>query len=159
MIRRPPRSTLFPYTTLFRSDVDGVLGQLRSLRHDRAGPLRDAAQLNDALGQEVDVLERGVMQLVEQLVERDELGTFHVPVGLLRLQLEVDRVRQSLVQEVDHLTASRFRDVVERRVRGAGHSRTTSLVEVWGAPSVGSPRVPPQAGGRPRATPRLSPDA
>src|SRR5256885_14069302 len=24
MIRRPPRSTLFPYTTLFRSDLDGV---------------------------------------------------------------------------------------------------------------------------------------
>src|SRR2546430_3548444 len=24
MIRRPPRSTLFPYTTLFRSNVDGV---------------------------------------------------------------------------------------------------------------------------------------
>src|SRR2546430_4322663 len=24
MIRRPPRSTLFPYTTLFRSHVDGV---------------------------------------------------------------------------------------------------------------------------------------
>src|SRR2546422_1967697 len=23
MIRRPPRSTLFPYTTLFRSDLDG----------------------------------------------------------------------------------------------------------------------------------------
>src|SRR2546422_9241394 len=27
MIRRPPRSTLFPYTTLFRS-VDGLLGDL-----------------------------------------------------------------------------------------------------------------------------------
>src|SRR5256885_5028471 len=25
MIRRPPRSTLFPYTTLFRSDLRGVL--------------------------------------------------------------------------------------------------------------------------------------
>ena len=24
MIRRPPRSTLFPYTTLFRSDVDSA---------------------------------------------------------------------------------------------------------------------------------------
>src|SRR3712207_8423386 len=24
MIRRPPRSTLFPYTTLFRSDVSGL---------------------------------------------------------------------------------------------------------------------------------------
>src|SRR5688572_31816972 len=37
MIRRPPRSTLFPYTTLFRS-VEVVLGrQLRPLRRgDRA---------------------------------------------------------------------------------------------------------------------------
>src|SRR5256885_12427385 len=26
MIRRPPRSTLFPYTTLFRSQVDGIDG-------------------------------------------------------------------------------------------------------------------------------------
>src|SRR5258708_18976214 len=26
MIRRPPRSTLFPYTTLFRSAVGGALG-------------------------------------------------------------------------------------------------------------------------------------
>src|SRR3712207_7248442 len=26
MIRRPPRSTLFPYTTLFRSSKDGTVG-------------------------------------------------------------------------------------------------------------------------------------
>src|SRR2546426_7172722 len=26
MIRRPPRSTLFPYTTLFRSVIGGVIG-------------------------------------------------------------------------------------------------------------------------------------
>src|SRR2546428_9456241 len=33
MIRRPPRSTLFPYTTLFRStpDVGRVVGQLTQL--------------------------------------------------------------------------------------------------------------------------------
>src|SRR5258707_2400322 len=40
MIRRPPRSTLFPYTTLFRSGagVGGVLGSLaRILRRDRPG--------------------------------------------------------------------------------------------------------------------------
>src|SRR3712207_7058930 len=29
MIRRPPRSTLFPYTTLFRSGFSGVLKGLR----------------------------------------------------------------------------------------------------------------------------------
>src|SRR2546428_7164168 len=27
MIRRPPRSTLFPYTTLFRSDAEGLVNQ------------------------------------------------------------------------------------------------------------------------------------
>src|SRR5690348_18251722 len=35
MIRRPPRSTLFPYTTLFRSDVvDAVLGLAGVETHD-----------------------------------------------------------------------------------------------------------------------------
>src|SRR2546430_7098315 len=37
MIRRPPRSTLFPYTTLFRSDDD--LGQDRDVER-RAGVAR-----------------------------------------------------------------------------------------------------------------------
>src|SRR3712207_8374316 len=32
MIRRPPRSTLFPYTTLFRSDVDGKEDRITSWR-------------------------------------------------------------------------------------------------------------------------------
>src|SRR2546427_9279069 len=38
MIRRPPRSTLFPYTTLFRSDedLDLVLEPLWEQRPDRA---------------------------------------------------------------------------------------------------------------------------
>src|SRR3712207_8477353 len=31
MIRRPPRSTLFPYTTLFRSGVTGHVGELHDL--------------------------------------------------------------------------------------------------------------------------------
>src|SRR5690625_7059742 len=40
MIRRPPRSTLFPYTTLFRSallldEVPGVVGGLGLDHHDR----------------------------------------------------------------------------------------------------------------------------
>src|SRR3712207_9126669 len=38
MIRRPPRSTLFPYTTLFRSQGDDVgLGQQLAQRRDGAG--------------------------------------------------------------------------------------------------------------------------
>src|SRR5256885_4100579 len=44
MIRRPPRSTLFPYTTLFRSDAigavwkRGVPGVLDRVAGDVAGP-------------------------------------------------------------------------------------------------------------------------
>src|SRR5438132_10633229 len=30
MIRRPPRSTLFPYTTLFRSDSSAIVAAMRS---------------------------------------------------------------------------------------------------------------------------------
>src|SRR3712207_9016345 len=37
MIRRPPRSTLFPYTTLFRSDL-GALGLDAARRHDQPRP-------------------------------------------------------------------------------------------------------------------------
>src|SRR3712207_8866830 len=37
MIRRPPRSTLFPYTTLFRSHRTATLGAAQS-REDRGGP-------------------------------------------------------------------------------------------------------------------------
>src|SRR5260370_5823977 len=38
MIRRPPRSTLFPYTTLFRSRLPGGPGQSRA-HPAAAGPL------------------------------------------------------------------------------------------------------------------------
>src|SRR5258706_6238727 len=46
MIRRPPRSTLFPYTTLFRSRVDrevgGIRGVDRRVEHDLAAAARTA---------------------------------------------------------------------------------------------------------------------
>src|SRR5690625_5774708 len=61
MIRRPPRSTLFPYTTLFRSEADGPRAGLRALSaldpdvprydavaaylHERDGNLTKSARL------------------------------------------------------------------------------------------------------------------
>src|SRR5688572_31656020 len=50
MIRRPPRSTLFPYTTLFRSLLHG--------RRCHPLHLRDAAHRVDHRGVVVDELER-----------------------------------------------------------------------------------------------------
>src|SRR5258708_30706680 len=48
MIRRPPRSTLFPYTTLFRSHVPehAVPASCRASSH-RAGPRREGLRGQD----------------------------------------------------------------------------------------------------------------
>src|SRR3712207_7320119 len=42
MIRRPPRSTLFPYTTLFRSEMDvALLERVTTVGWADAGPVAD----------------------------------------------------------------------------------------------------------------------
>src|SRR5260370_24741418 len=43
MIRRPPRSTLFPYTTLFRSKITHFLGDFRPCR--RRGCQKEVLEL------------------------------------------------------------------------------------------------------------------
>src|SRR5688572_31524992 len=66
MIRRPPRSTLFPYTTLFRSQRVG-----RALRRRREA--RDAAAARVGLA---DGVEDGVV-LVERLVLEEHRSEEH----------------------------------------------------------------------------------
>src|SRR3712207_8450832 len=74
MIRRPPRSTLFPYTTLFRSGEapdadgrDGLVAQVEDRRPDRSDPGSDvgvgqavaaAAGLGQVLAQRLLGVER-----------------------------------------------------------------------------------------------------
>src|SRR3712207_8715123 len=64
MIRRPPRSTLFPYTTLFRSQVDhleraallrrGLRGLQRRLHHRPVGQHGDVVAAAHHPGREQD---------------------------------------------------------------------------------------------------------
>src|SRR5438309_6192762 len=56
MIRRPPRSTLFPYTTLFRSDLHAFFG-LDCL----VQTLRPASALEHSAGELVDDLHLAVL--------------------------------------------------------------------------------------------------
>src|SRR3712207_9052524 len=68
MIRRPPRSTLFPYTTLFRSNADGSLFDLEA-----AG---GALLLSDAVGgQIVRVTPGGEITELADLSERHPVPT------------------------------------------------------------------------------------
>src|SRR5437588_3684145 len=87
MIRRPPRATLFPYTTLFRSFVE-ERRELRGLRRDVAGGRGHPGQLQDS-GRHDLVAERSEEHTSELqshsdlvcrlLLEKKNLGvTFHV---------------------------------------------------------------------------------
>src|SRR3712207_8390496 len=79
MIRRPPRSTLFPYTTLFRSHLGAdLLHELGPLDLRLANPL--LADLPPSLVQVLQLL-RGVV-LVQPLGHLDHLhDRLHEPLG------------------------------------------------------------------------------
>src|SRR3712207_8422901 len=65
MIRRPPRSTLCPYTTLFRSDVatDG-----------RVGAVEDGPRPQLRLGRLEGPLHRGQVTVAQHRLERVQVG-------------------------------------------------------------------------------------
>src|SRR3546814_11090942 len=75
MIRRPPRSTrtdtLFPYTTLFRSDGDGELGVLGA---DRAVDVADHGTASGAAVTEVPRERVGIGRYRRRAVERHRLA-------------------------------------------------------------------------------------
>src|SRR5256885_10544972 len=64
MIRRPPRSTLFPYTTLFRSLENRAPGQLSKLSLDRSSR---AVRERAARGEEQRLRLRIVLSLSQQI--------------------------------------------------------------------------------------------
>src|SRR2546422_5486574 len=65
MIRRPPRSTLFPYTTLFRSREAELPGHLqRALRHERVEGETEETQ---SLGRVVERSEEHTSELQSRL--------------------------------------------------------------------------------------------
>ena len=57
MIRRPPRSTLFPYTTLFRSEYAAALqiGEIDKAEHDKK-----VTQLNARYGRRRAMMEQKI---------------------------------------------------------------------------------------------------
>src|SRR3712207_8820145 len=79
MIRRPPRSTLFPYTTLFRSLADRAVERGGRARTGRTGDEQAAVGLRVAVAQLVELgreeVELRDVGLEARLVERSEEHT------------------------------------------------------------------------------------
>src|SRR3712207_6862053 len=93
MIRRPPRSTLFPYTTLFRSGVDAgraVRARERAAalggHVDRAGRLVE--QVTGGEGERVDRLERRAHRRALADRERTPLNSRHAQISYAVFFLE-----------------------------------------------------------------------
>src|SRR5258705_8691920 len=87
MIRRPPRSTLFPYTTLFRSDHDHVAGDSRHVELQVEPALierdRKSTRLNSShLGISYAVF---CLKKKERPPNREVVGTLHALVVMVLL--------------------------------------------------------------------------
>src|SRR5437867_7286630 len=94
MIRRPPRSTLFPYTTLFRSRVHHHLGDLAQKRDllaelhlalgQLANPLRHLVRGRDRSEEHTSELQSPYDLVCRLLLEKKKKNTLIVPVSPLR---------------------------------------------------------------------------
>src|SRR5690242_20956349 len=88
MIRRPPRSTLFPYTTLFRSEGGGAVGVVgrvevggRLLRDplEPPGHLDARRHRRDCLG--VEPAEKGLDRRRRERSEGTRLNSSHMSIS------------------------------------------------------------------------------
>src|SRR2546430_16439992 len=91
MIRRPPRSTLFPYTTLFRSPVDELhFGADQVLSRGDDVEMREM-HVREAGVRERAAVEQGVVQGVADAIALDADAA-----GRVRLRIGVDEQRLPL---------------------------------------------------------------
>src|SRR3712207_9105086 len=80
MIRRPPRSTLFPYTTLFRSCFNQVGGLEVATTPERLADLHRKQGWATSWGVEAQVVDVDECVRLHPLVDRDRiLGGLHIP--------------------------------------------------------------------------------
>src|SRR5438270_7326801 len=89
MIRRPPRSTLFPYTTLFRSKLDDFMKSqgltckpeaVPNLKGDDArsafiNHFKEVQRLKTQLDQYTDLTEEN-KKVIEKVLPKEELNAF-----------------------------------------------------------------------------------
>src|SRR5690348_17552575 len=90
MIRRPPRSTLFPYTTLFRSSEVSERKQAEKALRERESQLREAKQeLERQVEERTAALRRLSAQVLGLQRSEEHTSELQSPVHLVcRLLLE-----------------------------------------------------------------------
>src|SRR3712207_8519788 len=98
MIRRPPRSTLFPYTTLFRSCNDSAQHALRSSaadRHRRAALRRDTRQCRRRSEEHTSELQSRQYLVCRLLLEKKKILTY------IHINIDYDILRSQHIITID----------------------------------------------------------
>src|SRR3712207_7481709 len=117
MIRRPPRSTLFPYTTLFRSSVaayknfDALL--VNAVRDGMNLVAKESAVINE---------KGGVLVLSENAGAHEELGEHAVTVNPYDVDGQADALHAALTMP---------RQESERRSRAVREEVESNTIEDW----------------------------
>src|SRR5947199_2470760 len=83
MLRRPPRSTLFPYTTLFRSTVWGIMGAFEQIGVTGSTNLQAVGTpiCSDRKSTRLNSSHLGISYAVFCLKKKTQLQEFVIPVG------------------------------------------------------------------------------
>src|SRR5256885_12156924 len=127
MIRRPPRSTLFPYTTLFRSALGGVRLQWNAWTWGSGGREREALAIQQRV---VAADEAAFARSLTTSIEGDETAIDRLQRSLasddriVTLREQVERSTQLRLQE-GVVTASEYLDrsaeLLQARFARTGH--------------------------------------
>src|SRR2546422_5370010 len=97
MIRRPPRSTLFPYTTLFRSDLDDLGAHVAQHHRDRrAGEGRRHAELAARSEEHTSELQSRLHLVCRLLLEKKKTSPEWPVPTTRRYRLEGTRQERAL---------------------------------------------------------------
>src|SRR5256885_8851472 len=102
MIRRPPRSTLFPYTTLFRSPAHGRSGRTRGRPSPCGSPRPSSGRRPPPRSEEHTSELQSPCNLVCRLLlekKKNKRNTHH----LLKISSEDNEIRRLVTNESKHV--------------------------------------------------------
>src|SRR4051794_41516989 len=98
MLRRPPRSTLFPYTTLFRSAQNEMLAYQQKESTARVASIMENTNLSKQ--QQVSEIMR---QMLTQAQTAGKIGVFHRSEERFSRNAETDLVCRLLLEKKKHI--------------------------------------------------------
>ncbi len=119
MLRRPPRSTLFPYTTLFRSPVMDGLTALKKIIKEVPTPVVMLSSITRRGAREtIAALSYGAIDFIPK------------PLDLMRPGA-INKIRQELISKVKMAAVSRIKTVIGRptseQIRQAARPETAKI--------------------------------